>query len=186
MLDKLFSQYESKIDVGKDKTVLGARTGMAAALTFCTLAFLVFFLAEFKGTSAKLGIELWSVAMALGAISLHIGIGRLRDTRPLMVITKEGLALPRLFTDVIPWNDIAEIKFSRSLLTLNFKQDKRLKWYPRFTLVPGDPGFAGDGFFSKYEVPWVRVRINYMWPATSESIRQLIDNRRPKSLRITS
>ncbi|MEQ8196260.1 MAG: hypothetical protein RIB59_17390 [Rhodospirillales bacterium] len=186
MLDKLFSQYESKIDVGKDATVLNARTGMAAALTFCTLAFLVFFIAEYKGTTAKIGKEIWWVAMVLGAISLHIGIGRLRDARPLMIITKNGLAFPRLFSDVIPWADIAEIKFSRSMITINFKEDKRLKWYPRFTLVPGDPGFAGDGFFAKYEVPWVRVRINYMWPATTENIRQLIDNRRPKSMRITS
>jgi len=85
-----------------------------------------------------------------------------------------------MFVEVIPRALISEIKFSGSFLTLDFPEDLRFKWYPKFTLVPGDPGFAGDGFFSNYDVPWVKVRINYQWPVNTATLRKFIDERRPK------
>ncbi len=179
MLENLFAPAAPNIISTKEQTVLTARTRFLGAMFFCTIAFLVFFVAEFKNTSAKLGIEIWWVTFALGSVSAFIGLSRLRDTRPLMIITAQGLAFPRLFTDVLAWAAIKEIKFSGSFLTINFVNDQRLKWYPKFTLVPGDPGFAGDGFFSKHEIPWVRVRINYLWPVNTATLRKLIGGRRP-------
>ena len=180
MLDKLFPPPASSIVATQEETIINSRSTVLGALVFCTLAFLVYFVVEYQDAAKRLGVIFWWLAFVAGSISLFVGFSRLRDTRPLMVITKGGLSFPRMFVEVIPRALISEIKFSGSFLTLDFTEDLRFKWYPKFTLVPGDPGFAGDGFFSNYDVPWVKVRINYQWPVNTATLRKFIDERRPK------
>ncbi|MEL0106142.1 MAG: hypothetical protein ACO3MW_09045 [Rhodospirillales bacterium] len=180
MLNRFFPPPQDLIITTKDQTVINARPAVLAALVFCTLAFMVFIIVEYDVAVKRLGIGFWWVVFVLGAVSLFIGFSRLRDSRSLMIISKEGLSFPRLFIDILPWELIAEIKFTGSFMSVNFTEDLRLKWYPKFTLVPGDPGFPGDGFFSKFEVPWVKVRVNYQWPVTAKTLHTLIEAHRPK------
>lgn len=180
MLGNLLAPPDSYIVATTEQTTINSRTTVLGSLVFCTLAFLVFFVVEFEEASKKLGVILWWVTFAAGSLSLFVGFSRLRDVRSLMVISKDGISFPRMFTDVLPWSAISEIKFTGSFLTLNFKEELRLKWFPKFTLVPGDPGFAGDGFFSNHYIPWVKVRVNYQWPVNTATLRKLIDERKPK------
>jgi hypothetical protein len=91
MLGNLFTPPDSYIVATKDVTTVNSRTTVLGALVFCTLAFLVFFIVEYQDASKKLGVILWWISFGAGAVSLFVGFSRLRDTRSLMVISKEGL-----------------------------------------------------------------------------------------------
>lgn len=181
MFERFFPPPQELIVTTEKQVVINSRPTVLTAMVFCTLAFVVFIIVEYDDAVKQLGVEFWWLVLVLGLVSLFIGFSRLRDRRSLMIISDEGLQFPRLFIDLLPWEIVSDIKFTGAFMTVNFTHDVRLKWYPKFTLVPGDPGFPGDGFFSKYDVPWVKVRVNYIWPVNAKGLHTLIEKYRPKS-----
>lgn len=180
MFGKIFGASGPGIVRNGDKITLMLRTRLLAAMLFATIMFLGFFVFERDQMLLQIGEGGWWAGVTIAAVSIWISLSRLLDKRPFMEISPAGLAFPRQFADVLPWESIAEMTFARGTTTVVFDREMRLQWYPKFLAVPGREGRAGAGFLSRYEVPWIKVRVNYLWPVSLEALRNLIAENRPK------
>lgn len=180
MLGKLFgSSGPLIVRQGDGTVVIHARARLLGGIVFATMAFLIFFAVDRARVVAEFGEQVWWGAMVIAAVSFLIGIARLRDTRPLITVGPAGIGLPRLFADVLPWEDVAEVQFKGSMVTVLLARERRLQWYPKISLRLNGFGEPGSGFLSRYEIPWVKTRLNYLWPVSTTQLRQLIKEERP-------
>lgn len=180
MFGKIFGASGPGIVRQGDKIVLMPRTRMLAAMVFATIMFLGFFVFERDVMLLKIGEAGWWAGVVIAVLSLWISLTRLLDERPFMEIGPDGISFPRLFSDVLTWDSMAKMEFARGTMTVQFDRELTLKWYPKILTAPGRPGRAGAGFLSNYGVPWIKVRVNYLWPVSLEGLRNLIAENRPK------
>ncbi len=180
MFGNIFGASGPGIVRNGDKITLMPRTRLLAAMLFATIMFLGFFVFERDTMLVKIGEVGWWAGVAIASLSIWISLSRLLDKRPFMEISPAGLTFPRQFADVLPWDCIAEMTFARGTATIVFDREMKLKWYPKFLVLPGQEGRAGAGFLSRYDVPWIKIRVNYLWPVSLEALRNLIAENRPK------